>query len=163
MEIITINLLPEDTRISFSEKLQKTLRQIPTNELAVILGVAESTAKNYKLGLHRITLKQLRRLQIDVDLNVGLEASNKEFSLPDRILVTKDLMWFIGFWKGDNDDSDTRIGVCNIENTIIEKSYKILSCKLSKVYLSPFPYSKERAFFFEEDCSSFFLFKNSFY
>ena len=126
MDLKTLDLLPDQTRID-SEKIQQTIKEIPTLELAKLLNVAESTAKNYKRGVHRITLEQLRKLKIEPELRIGLEASNKYLELPERIPITKDLLWLIGFWKGDSDDSDTRIGVCNIEDKIIKKSYEILS------------------------------------
>lgn len=135
MQIETTKLLPKETRIQ-SEEVQQFLRSVPTEELARKFEVAESTARNYKAGLHRISLSQLEKLEFSGNYSVGLEASNKFLKLSKFIEPNKDLLWFIGFWRGDNDNSETRIGVCNIEESIIKKSLEVLSSLVGSEHVS---------------------------
>ena len=126
MQIKTLDLLPKETRV-YSEEIQQHLRNIPTEKLAHKLDVAESTTRNYKAGLHRINLGQLEKLDFSGKFKVGLEKSNKLLEFPDEIKLDKDLLWLIGFWRGDSDNSERRIGVCNIEESIANKSFRVFA------------------------------------
>lgn len=126
MQIKTLELLPKETRV-YSEEIQQFLRNIPTGKLAHKLGVAESTTRNYKAGLHRINLEQLEKLDFSGKFKVGLEKSNKLLEFPEKIKLDKNLFWLIGFWRGDSDNSERRIGVCNIEESIARKSFEVFA------------------------------------
>jgi len=135
MQIRTLELLPKETRVC-SEEIQQLLRNIPTGKLAYKLGVAESTTRNYKAGLHRINLEQLEKLNFSGKFKIGLEKSNKFFEFPEEIKLDKNLLWLIGFWRGDSDNSERRIGVCNIEESIARKSFEVFANLIGQEHVS---------------------------
>src|SRR3990167_1746666 len=135
MQIKTLELLPKETRV-YSEEIQQLLRNIPTKKLAHKLGLAESTTRNYKAGLHRINLGQLEKLDFSGKFKVGLEKSNKLLEFPEKIELNKNLFWLIGFWRGDSDNSERRIGVCNIEESIAMKSFEVFADLTGREHVS---------------------------
>ncbi len=125
MQIKTVSLLPKYTRV-WSDELHKKLRKIDAKTLSKNFGVAKSTARNYRAGLHKPELHNVGKMHFKKPLSYGLGSGGKEIYLPSKINVNKDLLWFIGFWNGDKDDSSTRIGICSSDKEIAQKSKEVL-------------------------------------
>ena len=128
MEIL--KLLPPDTRVELKKpnRLEKLICRNPF-EIKKVLGISKQQLSRYKTGKSRLTIKQLDRLSNSFGFewknnisNFGLEASYHKIKLPNKLEISDNIAWLLGFHTTENSETPKSFGICNSEITLIKKS-----------------------------------------
>jgi hypothetical protein len=135
MKYEVLRLLPEDTRIGLKnqESLKKLLTDNPS-EIKKVLDIDKQRFYRYKTGKTRLSKEQLDILSKEFAFqwkgnikDYGLEGSCHTIELPERIAISEDISWLLGFHSTESSETPHSFGVCNSEFVLIERLQRSLS------------------------------------
>ena len=148
------DLLPERTYVKLRDTFRKQLIDLcidnagGVNKLANKLGIPRQKIYQFKRGWLRISYENLlffvRYSGISLDKTwdeidgFAHPGGSNTIKPPRYIDVNENLLWLMGIRAGDRAETETQIGICNSDISILKKFYNILlsyNAPKSSIYL----------------------------
>ncbi len=129
-----LKLLPPDTRVELKdiESLRKLIDK-ESSKIKNVLEISKQQLSRYKTMKSRLAIEQLDKLSKSFGFewknnisSFGLEASEHRIKLSEKIEISKNIAWLLGFHITESSETPKSFGICNSEPALIERSKNTL-------------------------------------